>query len=467
MKILLTGATGLIGKELGKILVSRGHQIISVSRNSKKAKNQLPFPTQILEWSGMGEFPKMDLSSIDGVIHLMGESIAESRWSEQVKKQLINSRVQSTRSLKKAIDQNAINLKFWIQGSAIGYYGESKKNNIFDESSPLGRGFLSELCQEWENALLVTEVPSLYRKVTLRTGVVISHQGGALPKMMDPLMAGIGGVIGSGEQRMSVIHLIDLVGFIVHAVENEQISGPYNLVSEHPVSQKDFIHCLCSKLSIPAGLSVPEFAIKLAMGKMGSLLLQDQAVVSNRLSESGFEFKYPLVDQILEEVIHWYENPFKSTGKTFPTHLFYSEQFVPFSVEKAFTFFSEAKNLEKITPPWLHFNILAVSTPQIQKNTKIRYQLKLHGIPLKWVTDIAEWEPNQYFVDNQLSGPYHLWYHQHSFEAVSGGTLMKDWVRFQLPLGKAGMVGLPKVYADVRAIFTYRTSIIEELISHL
>ena len=457
MKILLTGATGLIGKELGKSLVALGHQVISVSRSASKAKKSLPFQTEVLEWNGRGDFPKDGLVGIDGVIHLMGESIAESRWTEEVKNKLIQSRVDSTQSLINACKRDAPSLKFWIQGSAIGYYGDSKYEKVFDESSPRADGFLPELCEKWED---IAELNC--RTVILRTGVVIGHQGGALSKMINPLLAGVGGVIGSGKQRMSVIHLLDVVRFIVHAVEQEKVNGIYNLVIDEPITQKFFIETLSNKLGISSGLSVPVFAIKLALGEMGSLLLQDQAVVSKRIHETGFQFNYSNCEKILSEVAQWYQNPLEVNS---PAHILYSEQFLPMSVEQVFPFFSEAKNLEKITPEWLNFNIQTVSTPSIEKNTKIEYQLKLHGIPFKWVTDIAVWEPPFRFVDNQLSGPYHLWYHEHSFEKVPGGTLMKDWVRFQLPLGKAGMVGLPKVYSDVKAIFAYRTEIIEELLS--
>jgi uncharacterized protein (TIGR01777 family) len=387
----------------------------------------------------------------------MGESIAESRWTEEVKNKLIQSRVDSTQSLMSAFKKNGTSIKFWIQGSAIGFYGDSKNGEVFDETSAKGEGFLPDLCESWEN---ISEISC--RKVILRTGVVISHQGGALAKMINPLLAGVGGVIGSGQQRMSVIHLTDMVSFIVHAVEHEQVNGVYNLVCEDPVTQKDFIETLSNKLGISSGLSVPVFAIKLALGEMGSLLLQDQAVISKRMNEAGFQLSYPSCEKILNEVALWFQNPLESNS---PAHILYSEQFLPMPVEKVFPFFSEAKNLEKITPEWLNFHIQSVSTPAIEKNTKIEYQLKLHGIPFKWVTDIAVWEPPMRFVDNQLSGPYHLWYHEHSFEMVPGGTLMKDWVRFQLPLGKAGMVGLPKVYSDVKVIFAYRTDIIEELLS--
>lgn len=467
MKILITGATGLVGRELGKLLVSKGHSVIAVSRSARSARLKLPFQTAgIIEWSGLEPLEHPLLADVDGVIHLMGENIAESRWTTEVKKKLTESRVDSTNYLREAFEKRAAQLKFWVQGSAIGIYGHSEQNQSFDETSRSGDGFLANLCDEWESALesVQPDFQSL-RKVVLRTGVVISHQGGALEKMMNPLLAGVGGVVGSGEQRMSVIHLTDLVGFIAHAIENEAVSGVYNLVSNEPVTQREFIHLLADELFISTGMPVPAVAIRLAMGEMAELLLRDQAVVSKRIVGSGYQFIYPGLKEILKEVAQWYLDPFSvEAGKPRPSHLMYSEQFFPLPRNQVFEFFSEAKNLERITPDFLNFNIKGMSTDRVRQNTKITYQLKLHGIPFGWLTDIAVWDPPFRFVDNQLKGPYQLWYHEHAFTEVPGGTLMRDWVRFRLPMGKFGMVGLPKVLGDVQKIFAYRTEIIDELL---
>lgn len=470
MKILITGATGLVGKELGKLLVSQGHEVVAVSRSAKSAHLRLPFhAATIIEWSGVDPLNHPALNDVDGVIHLMGENIADGRWTNEMKKRLHDSRVESTRLLRQAFESRSHRLQFWIQGSAIGIYGHtdsSPDRSAVDESSPLGSGYLAELCKEWESALNSEEKGfDSIRKVILRTGVVISHRGGALEKMMNPLLAGVGGVVAGGEQRMSVIHLADLVGFIAHAVKTPEVSGIYNLVSKDPVSQRDFISLLADRLFIGTGLPVPAFGIRLAMGEMGDLLLRDQAVISKRIPESGYVFQYPGIAEILSEVVQWYLDPFSvEAGKPEPAHLMYSEQFLPLPRDRVFEFFSDAKNLERITPDFLNFSIKGMSTERVQQNTKITYQLKLHGIPFGWLTDIAVWNPPHRFVDNQLKGPYRLWFHEHAFTEVPGGTLMRDWVRFRLPMGKAGMAGLPKVLGDVRRIFAFRTEIIDEIL---
>jgi len=394
MKILLTGATGLIGKELGKLLVSQGHQVVAVSRSARWARLHCPFPAEFIEWSGQEKFNSPIADTVEGVIHLMGENLSEGRWTNQMKQSLVNSRVESTQLLRESFEHRTTPLKFWVQGSAIGFYGSSDSERVFDEASPKGNGFLADLCDDWESALNSTKTDfESVRKVILRTGVVISHKGGALVKMMNPLLAGVGGVVSGGK------------------------------------------------------------------------LLRDQAVKSIRIEEDGFKLRYPGLNEIIAESSSWYLDPISAEeGKPKPAHLMYSEQFIPLPREKVFHFFSEAKNLERITPDFLQFNIVGMNTEKVEKNTKITYRLKLHGIPFGWLTDIAVWDPPFRFVDNQLKGPYQLWYHEHAFEELAGGTLMRDWVRFRLPLGKAGMVGLPKVLNDVGRIFAYRTEIIDEIL---
>jgi uncharacterized protein (TIGR01777 family) len=462
MKILLTGATGLIGREVGKQLSESGIEVISLSRDASRARRSLPFLTEVHEWAG-GDAPfSKDLialfQNVDGVVNLMGENISEHRWSAEFKEKLSKSRVSGTKSLVDALRENS-KLRVWVQGSAIGFYGSSKDESNFDESSAMGSGFLAELSRDWESAL--KGLSDSVRLVTLRIGVVFSHQGGAYPKLLTPLLQGVGGILGSGVQKMSIVHLTDVARFIPYAIHNDQVRGVYNLVAGMPVTNRDLMKKLSKLLSIRLAPRAPAFALKLAIGEMAETLLESQGVVSRRIPDTGFLFKYPDVDTILQEVTQWNLHPFKAGQAVF---IQYTEQFVPRELESIFPFFSEARNLETITPEWLNFKIQRVSTPSIEKGTKIRYRLKLHGVPLKWITDIAEWEPPLRFVDNQIRGPYSLWYHEHSFEAVRGGTLLRDWVRFQLPMGKIGQwFGLGKVRSDVSRIFEHRRVKIQEI----
>ncbi|NDG85251.1 MAG: TIGR01777 family protein [Proteobacteria bacterium] len=462
MKILLTGATGLIGKELGKHLVEHGHEVVSLVRDAARARLRVPYETSFVEWKGGdAAFPPealAQLAGLDGVINLMGENLAIGRWTLALKERFVSSRVDGTRSLVKAVlSQGAP--RFWIQGSAIGFYGVSPDGVVFDESSPRGKGFLADLCRDWEGA--TGEIPASVRKVVCRIGVVMSHQGGAFPRMLEPLLNGLGAVLGSGKQMMSTIHLRDVIRFLVHAVEQPQVEGIFNLVDEEPLPQGKVVDRICALMRVSRGPRVPAFALRMAFGEMASILLESQAVCSLRLKEAGFHLKYPRIEDTLAEVITWNLHPIHAHESVM---VHFTEQFIPQELETVFPFFSDARNLETLTPEWLNFRIQKVSTESVQRGTRIRYRLKLHGMPLGWLTDIAEWEPPMRFVDNQLKGPYKLWYHEHTFHRVKGGTLIRDWIRFKLPMGKLGQwVGLRKIRSDVEKIFEHRRVKIHEL----
>ena len=262
---------------------------------------------------------------------------------------------------------------------------------------------------------------------------------------------------------MSLVHLDDIAQFIAQSVENEKIQGAYNLVSKTPQSQREIAEKIACQLQVKMGPAAPAFALKIMLGEMAETILENQPVISKRIQDTGFEFKYPTVEDILNEVTSWHQNPLNQNQSAF---VFYTEQFLPHPIEKVFEFFSSPNNLGEITPKFLSFKIENCTTEKVEKNTQITYSLQVHGVPIQWVTDITEWQPPYSFVDNQLKGPYSLWYHHHRFDEVEGGTLMSDWVRYRLPLGKVGQwVGLAKIKSDVSEIFEYRRKTISGLIS--
>ncbi|MBS1958203.1 MAG: TIGR01777 family oxidoreductase [Bdellovibrionales bacterium] len=467
MRILLTGATGLIGKEVGKRLVRHGHQVVAVTRSASKASIELPFQAELVEWNGrdVGDLlaqNHLKPGLIDGVIHLMGENVSAQRWTSDFKKRLVESRVQATQLLVEALGAHAENLKFWIQGSAIGLYGTADLSDPADESTVRGHGFLADLCANWEAAL--EKLSPNVRRVITRTGVVMSHRGGAFGKMLPPILQGAGGSLGSGNQAMSLIHLEDMVGFIEHAVDDDRVSGVYNLVCHEPTTQRLLTEKLCQKLHVKMGPPAPAVALRLMFGEMASIFLDSVAVKSNRLAESGYRLQYADVDSIVGEITSWHQSPVDHLQSSYVK---YEEQFVPQKPSELFKFFGDEKNLEKITPEFLNFRVDKISTPGIQEGTEIRYKLSLHGIPFHWLTRIESWEPPKRFVDHQKQGPYSLWYHEHQFEPVPGGTLIRDWIRYRLPLGRVGQwVGYAKVKSDVERIFQYRREVIGQKFGH-
>jgi uncharacterized protein (TIGR01777 family) len=465
MKILLTGATGLIGKEVGKALVLAGHEVIAVTRSESKAKLILPFPAKILEWKSVtDDFPLEKLKNltehVDGVIHLMGENIADHRWSDLVKEKLYQSRVVSTQKIQAAVQSLTSSnspISFWIQGSATGYYGATEA--LTNENSPAGTGYLAELTLAWESAL--PPFTSDTRVVVMRTGVVMSHQGGAFLKILTPFKNNVGGALGDGQQWMSLVHLQDVVRFIVHAVQNHVVKGIFNLVAPEPIQNSEFTKLMASTLGVSVGPRVPKVALQLLLGQMSEAILGSQQITTIRMADIGFQFLYPHTTAILNECITWFRDPINPESVA---SVFYAEQWVAAPIEDIFQFFSDAKNLETLTPDFLNFSIVSVSTPQVEQGTLINYLLKLHGIPIKWKTEILAWEPGKRFVDNQLQGPYALWYHEHRFMKLGSGTLIQDFVRYRVPFGMVGaLAGGAYIRHDVQKIFNYRREKIDQL----
>lgn len=457
MKILITGGTGLVGQNLGIELVRRGHELVVITRDKKSAELHLAYPAQIIECNlNRGPITSERLQGIQAVVHLAGENVAGGRWTSERKKTIFESRVLSLRNLISSFSKPQMEqLKTFVSTSAIGYYGDTGTQTATEESLP-GNDFLSEVCQAWEAPL--QELPVQIRKTILRVGVVLSQVGGALAKMEEPFRLGLGGKVGSGQQSMSWIQIQDLVSLYVQALENEKWQGVYNAVAPEPVSNEEFSRQLAQVLrgTPRLGLPLPEFALSLAMGEMSSILTGSQRVASLRLSQMGFNFKFPQLNEALKECY-----PSDQIGYS----IFRSQQYLPFSRDRVFSFFSSAKNLEKITPPFLNFKILNESTPTIEKGTLIDYSLKIHQVPVRWRTEISEWRPEESFTDSQQKGPYSEWIHTHSFSQLGSGTLMEDCVKYKLPMGSLGSLTAGfLVRKDIEEIFNYRRKVVSQLL---
>lgn len=447
MKVLMTGATGLIGRELGKALVSRGYHIFVITRDAAKARSGLPFPCEIIE-GDLSAGPVTDhpeLRLMDVVINLAGESIGGGRWNELRKRKIYESRILTTRNL---IQSLPVAPKIFISASAIGYYG-SQGDTVLTEDSPAGDDFLAQVCQDWEEELLsfsYGEALAATRVVSLRTGVVLAPQGGALDKLLPLFRRGLGSILGDGKQWMSWIHLEDEIGLIMHALDKTSVRGPINLVSPHPVTNEEFSKTLASVLEVGLTPRVPSMVLWASMGEMSSLVLSSQRVMPQMAAQSGYKFKYADLKRALESVCSKEE-----------AEVFVSEQYLPWSPSQIFPFFSHAGNLQRITPPSLDFEIVAGTPDKIQKGSEIVYRLKLHGVPMKWKSIIEEWSPPHHFTDTQTEGPYTEWRHTHEFRAFAGGTLMIDRVRYVLPMGSVGnILGGTIVKSEIAKIFSYR-----------
>lgn len=461
MHILLTGATGLVGNEIGKKLVEAGHTVTALTRNKLRAKGELAFPARLIEWNyEREEFPVHVLQSIDVVINLAGESIANKRWNSKTKQEIFNSRVLFTQKIVQGIQKSNndkdCKIRSFISASAVGIYPDSTEVS-YKEGDETGKSFLSQVCSNWEEASHPLKDMGI-RVCSVRIGIVLSPQGGALAKLIPLFSSGLGSIIGKGKQWMSWIHIEDLSRLFLHILENDKIVGAVNGVAPEPVTNKIFSRELAQNLQRGLFFPVPSFVLKLALGEMSAIILESQKVLSYKTEESGFKFHYPSLPLALKNLCSGFENGKKEL---------LVEQWVPESADKIFPFFCDEMNLEKLTPDFLGFKVLRKSTAVMQEGTLIDYKLSLHGLPMKWKTRIEEWQPDEKFVDTQLKGPYKLWHHTHYFIPFAGGTLLRDRVWFKLPLGRLGdLVSYPFVRKDIEKIFKFRRKAIASLYYH-
>lgn len=299
MKILVTGATGFIGRQLAKALIRTGHQLVVVTRNRQKAAQVLPEVSEFIETDLMrAPLPEGSVNNVDAVIHLMGENISSGLWTTDRKRKLYDSRVASTRNL---VDSFAGPVpQVWIQASAVGYYGDGGDTKV-DENSPPGNDFLAELCRNWERELKNAQLPM--RKVIFRLGLVLSSTGGIVEKMSHLFRANMGGRLGNGQQWMSWIHLEDLIEMICLAVGHARWDGVINAVSPEPVTNREWTDAFVKALKPIVAIPAPAFVLKLAMGELGETLLCGQRVMPERLQALGYQFRYPHWRCAISEVL--------------------------------------------------------------------------------------------------------------------------------------------------------------------
>jgi|SRR5215469_14248539 uncharacterized protein (TIGR01777 family) len=297
MRILISGSSGLIGTAATTALKSDGHNIVHLNRPGRAAN-----PGDI-PWDPMrATVDVAGLESLDAVIHLSGAGIADGRWTEERKQLLRSSRIDTTRVLVDSLSRLKQRPRVLIVASAIGYYG-SRGDEILTESSTNGTDFLALVCRDWEAE--ASRAPAMgLRTVMLRTGVVLSGKGGALPKMLPPFKLGVGGRLGSGQQWMSWIAIEDVVGIIRHAIANEQVTGPVNVVAPNPVRNKEFTRLLAGMLHRPAIFPAPAFVLRLAMGEMAdAILLSSDRVKPERMLAAGYKFRFEILEPALRAAV--------------------------------------------------------------------------------------------------------------------------------------------------------------------
>lgn len=297
MHILITGATGLIGRHLTKSLLSQSHIITILSRDIQRARSLFGDSANYLNTldnlSTLNEF--------DAVINLAGEPIADKRWTKEQKERLCQSRWQLTAQLSKLIIQSENPPSVFISGSAVGYYGDQGQSVVTEEDESPHPEFTHTLCQRWEDEALRAQ-SSRTRVCLLRTGIVLSTEGGALSKMLPIFKVGLGGPLGNGQQYMPWIHINDMVNGIIFLLTTPGLNGPFNMVSPYPVHNELFTDLLSSAIDRPHFFRTPAFVIKMLMGESAVLVLGGQRALPKRLEAAGYHFQFTELDKAFNDL---------------------------------------------------------------------------------------------------------------------------------------------------------------------
>lgn len=301
-KIIITGATGLIGQQLTIKLTDMGYKITIFTRNPDNAQKKLPNVHKVVKW----EYDYVDewlheLESVDAVIHLAGANLSTKRWNKEYKKLLYDSRIISTKKLIEAIKTVERKPKVFITASAIGYYGNRSDEILTEESEP-GKDFLANLCNDWEKEAKNVEQFGV-RSVQIRTGLALSRNEGALKQMLPAFKYFIGGPLGNGKQWYSWLHIEDIVNVYVKALESEILSGPINAVSPNPVTMKKFAEILGDVLHRPSFFSVPKIILLPVIGQVAEVVTSSQRVVPEKLLNSSFKFKFEKLEDALRDIL--------------------------------------------------------------------------------------------------------------------------------------------------------------------
>lgn len=300
MRIVIIGGLGMIGRAVSELAAAKGHELFLLSR-SQHDSQKIPENVELRKWDGKAPDKLKDLiENTDAVINLAGESIGKGRWTDSRKELMLNSRLEPASALVEALRQCKRPPNTIVQASAVGIYGtgEEPKNEL----SMIGNDYLAKFASRWEESTLAVEQMGV-RRIIIRTGIVLKMGEGVLPQLILPFKLWVGGPIGSGKQNYSWIHIKDEAAAILHLLETPQCKGIYNLTAPNPVTYEILGKNLARTMKRPYWLPVPGFALKLALGEMSTLVMDGQNILPARLLETGFQFRYPKIEEALSDLL--------------------------------------------------------------------------------------------------------------------------------------------------------------------
>jgi uncharacterized protein (TIGR01777 family) len=460
--VVIAGATGFIGQELGIQLSRRGYELTVLTRDPRKYEGRLAFPCKLLAFGPENneienESIAKALSGAAAVINLAGQSVDTGSWKLSGKKSIYESRLIVARALSTAIRNVSKPPKMFLQASATGYYGNTDDLCSEDHAAD-STSFLSKVCFDLEAEGKKVELVGT-RYLAMRIGVVLGH-GGALEKINQLYAAGVGARFFGAKGYFPWVSIDDVVSSFVFMLEHadaKNISGPVNIVGPETADLKALHDSMVKVHGTQLAPPAPAWIVRKVAAKRAVLLFDSARVAPTKLLAAGFKFSVTSIGQAIERLFFAdRKGQFRLVKK----------QFVRADMTQIWKFFSLPQNLESITPPWLRFKIKKLSTETMGNGTTILYQLRLKGFPVTWKSLISGYEEKKQFRDEQLIGPYRVWEHTHRFEPLGDGILIIDDIVYSLPLGKIGtMIASWYVQKDVGQIFSYRADVVAKTLN--
>lgn len=463
MLILITGATGFVGRALVLRLQRDGHRVRALVRSPARALDLLGADVELAPTSaGLGRA----VEGCDAVINLAGESVASGRWTAARKRVLWDSRVKLTEDLVAAIAAAQRRPGVLVSASAVGYYGD-RGDEILDEGSAPGSDYLGSMCQAWEDAAHAARAHGV-RVCCVRVALVLGLGGGVLERLVPLVRAGVAGPLGSGAQWFPWVHLHDLVELFAQAVVDPRYAGAINSAAPEAVTNREFTRRLARRLGRWAVVPAPGFALRVALGEAASALLAGQRLGRSAALGLGFTFAFPTLDAALADLFDEGGRPRFDAAGARPesgylaargaTRTLRQRAVLPAPIDDVCGFFSRAENLGPMTPAGATMRIATPRPLPVGAGERVEYTLRVGPAPLRWVTEFEAWDLPRRFVDVQVRGPFASWWHEHRFEPLAdGSTQMDDTVYYRVPLGPLGWIADRLfVRPRLRAIFGFR-----------